>query len=308
MVCKDQPKVSIVMPVYNALPYLDQAVRSIFAQTYENWELIIVDDASTDGSWQFVNRIIDGRVVTCRNDRNMRNSYTLNRGIALASGEYIAKMDADDVSFPERIEQQVNFLQQNKQVDAVGCGLYRVDKDLNLITVNRPPCSHKEIVRFISFGRKFIYGPSFQITDGCLLAKAAWFKRWAYDPDIPYAQDFDQNLRAHFTSIFANIPDPLYIYRRVGVTSSWVSQTKAVYYKLISLVRYGFKNDIFGRSLLALVSLAMRPFFAFLTTIYVRCLRVRSGNRNVGVSFNETKISNVLKVISDVKLQLSEHC
>jgi len=270
------------MPVYNTLPYLEEAIRSIYAQTYRNWELVIVDDASTDGSWEFVSRIRDERVRVWRNERNMRNSFTLNRAISLAGGEYIAKMDADDVSFPERIERQIDFLLRNPEVDAVGCGLYRVDKELNLITVNRPPASHREIVRFIALGRKFIFGPSFPITDGCLVAKREWFERWKYDPGIPYAQDFDQNLRSHYTSVFANISDPLYLYRRVGVTSSWLSQTKAVRYKLTSLLRHGFKKSNLGLSVLALVSLALRPLFAYLTSLYVIMVGRKAGLRTAG--------------------------
>ncbi|MFA7059646.1 MAG: glycosyltransferase family 2 protein [Pedobacter sp.] len=273
----ERPKVSIVMPVYNALPYLDEAIRSIYAQTYENWELIIVDDASTDGSWEFVSRICDFRVRVFRNDRNMRGAYTTNKAIEMASGEYIAKMDADDVSFPDRLEKQVCFLLQNPQVDAVGCGLYRVDKEMNLITVNRPPESHKDIIRFISVGRKFIFGPSFPITDGCLITKRKWFQQWNYNPEIPYAYDFDQNLRSHYASTFANISEPLYVYRRVGETSSWLSQTKAVYYKFVSLVKYGFKKSNLGISLLSLFSLALRPLFVYLTSLYVLYIQKNAG-------------------------------
>ena len=269
MIRTSQSKVSIVMPVYNALPYLDEAIRSIYAQTYENWELIIVDDASTDGSWEYASRIDDARVRLFRNDKNMKNSYTLNRAIALASGEYIAKMDADDVSFPERIERQINYLLEHPHVDAVSCGLYRVDNEMNLITISRPPEFHKDIIRFISLGINFVFGPSFPFTDGCIVAKKEWFEKWNYDQNIPYAQDFDRNLRSHYTSVFANVSDPLYIYRRVGVTSSWFSQTRAVYYKLISLLRYGFKMNNLGMSFLSLLSLAMRPLFTYLTTLYV---------------------------------------
>jgi glycosyltransferase involved in cell wall biosynthesis len=298
------------MPVYNAMPYLEEAIRSIYAQSYQNWELIIVDDASADGSWEFVCRFRDPRVRVCRNQRNMGHSYTVNRGIALASGDYIAKMDADDISFPDRIERQVEFLMRHQEVDAIGCGLYRVDKDLNLITVNRPPASHKEIVRFISLGKKFVFGPSFPITDGCLVAKTKWFKMWNYDPDIPYAQDFDQNLRSHYTSVFANIPEPLYVYRRVGVTSSWLNQTKAVYYKLISLMRYGFRKNNLGMSLLALVSLTIRPLFAYLTSLYVTWASRKSYRQTAEgmVGKEQARILRAMEAIKKVTLPLAEEC
>ena len=302
----NEPKVSVVMPVYNALPYLDQSIRSIYAQTYKNWELIIVDDASTDGSWEFASRIDDCRVRLFRNDKNMKNSYTLNRAIALASGEYIAKMDADDVSFPERIERQINYLLKHPHVDAVSCGLFRVDNEMNLITFIRPPEFHNDIIRFISLGPKFIFGPSFQFTDGCIVAKKKWYEIWNYDQDIPYAQDFDLNLRSHYTSVFANVSDPLYIYRRVGVTSSWLSQTKAVYYKLISLLRYGFKMSNLGMSFLSLFSLAMRPLFTYLTTIYVMFIRknarAQTAERQTDLGEDAKRIRQAIEVINKVTI------
>lgn len=305
----NHPKVSIVMPVYNALPYLEEAIRSIYAQTYDNWELVIVDDASSDGSWEFVNRILDPRVSVFRNDINMGNSYTLNRAIALTRGDYIAKMDADDLSFPERIEKQMRFLLDKPGVDAVGCGLYRVDKALKLIMVNKPPELHKDIIRFISIGRKFIFGPSFPLTDGCLVAKKAWFERWQYDPAIPYAQDFDQNLRSHYTSVFANISEPLYVYRRVGVTSSGLSQTKAVYYKFISLMRFGFKKSNLGLSIMALFSLAMRPLFVYMTSLYVMHIQKKAGlyttDRQRAIREEEKRIARAMEAIKQATIPFS---
>jgi len=303
-----QPKVSVVMPVYNTRPYLEEAIASIFAQTYRNWELVIVDDFSTDGSWEYVCGIRDPRVRVARNERNMRNSYTLNRGIALATGEYIAKMDADDVSFPERIERQMEYLREHPEVDAVGCGLYRVDRDLKLITVNIPPAAHRDIVRFIAPGRKFVFGPSFPITDGCLVARRSWFLRWQYDPAIPYAQDFDQNLRSHYDSVFANLQEPLYLYRRVGVTSSWLSQTKAVWYKLGSLSLYGFKKGTVGLSLLALVSLALRPFFSLLTSVYVACVRSGAGRQSWGASPEEGRIAGAMAAVRRAVVPMAKGC
>jgi len=302
----DQPLVSIVMPVYNAMPYLDEAIRSIYAQTYEVWELIIVDDASTDGSREFVNRISDHRVRVFRNEKNMGHSFTCNKGVILARGEFVAKMDADDICFPERLERQLGYLLDNRNIDVVGCGLYRVDKNMNIITLNMPPKRHEDIVRFISISRKFIFGPSFLITDGCLMAKKGWFERWKYDPDIPYAQDFDLILRSHYSSIFANISEPLYVYRRVGVTSSWFSQTKAVYYKAVSLLKYGFKKSNIGLSCMAIFSLIARPIFAYLTILYVFYVKKKTeytqDTGEIRLADNEKKLQNVLKIINQVQI------
>jgi glycosyltransferase involved in cell wall biosynthesis len=224
----------------------------------------------------------------------------------MARGKFIAKMDADDMSFPERIERQLKYLLDNPTVDVVGCGHYRVDKNMKLITVYVPPERHEDIIKFVSIGWKFIFGPSFPITDGCLMVKKEWFERWKYNPDIPYAQDFDLNLRSHYSSVFANISDPLYVYRRVGVTSSWLNQTKAVYYKFISLIRYGFKKSSLGLSFLAIVSLIMRPFFAFLTTLYVLYIQKKNVSnkmhRKSRLDDDEKKIELLFEALNKVRI------
>jgi hypothetical protein len=140
------------------------------------------------------------------------------------------------------------------------------------------------------------------------VAKKSWFEQWNYDPDIPYAQDFDQNLRSHYTSVFANISEPLYVYRRVGVTSSWLSQTKAVYYKFVSLVRYGFKKDNLGMSLLSMLSLALRPLFVYLTSIYVIHIKKSAGSntadrqRNMGK--DDMRIAQAMETIGRINIPI----
>lgn len=90
------PLVSVVMPVYNGGEYLEPAVASIFAQTFSDWELIAVDDASTDGSWEYLERIDDPRVRIARNERNMKLSYTVNRGVDMAQTDSGTQDDRDD--------------------------------------------------------------------------------------------------------------------------------------------------------------------------------------------------------------------
>ena len=104
------PKVSILMPVYNAEKYLIEAVDSILNQTFRDWELIIINDGSTDRSRELLSQIADNRVIIVDNETNLGLINTLNKGINLCKGEYIARMDADDISTPERIEKQVQFM------------------------------------------------------------------------------------------------------------------------------------------------------------------------------------------------------
>jgi glycosyltransferase involved in cell wall biosynthesis len=112
------PKVSVLMPVFNGLPYLADAIDSVLAQTVEDFEFIIVDDRSSDGSRELLEDYAarDRRIRVLRNDTNLGIADTLNRGISECRGEYIARMDADDVSLPQRFERQVGFMDNAPEV------------------------------------------------------------------------------------------------------------------------------------------------------------------------------------------------
>lgn len=123
------PLVSVIMSVYNSEKTLKSALDSIRAQTYENWELVVCDDASTDGTIevlrQFCETVAPSRVIVLRNEENKKLAFSLNRCLNAASGDLIARMDADDVSEPDRLEQQVRYLASNPSVDLVGTAMRR---------------------------------------------------------------------------------------------------------------------------------------------------------------------------------------
>jgi glycosyltransferase involved in cell wall biosynthesis len=107
------PKVTVLMPVYNAEKFLDEAIRSILNQTFTDFEFLIIDDGSEDRSIEIVESYDDPRIRLIRNDSNFGITSTLNRGIDLARGHFIARMDADDISYPERLEKQTKYLTEN---------------------------------------------------------------------------------------------------------------------------------------------------------------------------------------------------
>src|SRR5258708_31135231 len=94
--------VTIILPVYNQQDFIKESIKSLLAQTYPNFELIVIDDASTDGTFNLIKEFVDSRIVIIRNERNEGLSASVNKGIRLAKGEYIARMDADDISLPQR--------------------------------------------------------------------------------------------------------------------------------------------------------------------------------------------------------------
>jgi glycosyltransferase involved in cell wall biosynthesis len=247
------------MPVYNAMPYLPEAVRSIFAQTISDWELIIVDDGSTDGSSEYLSRINDSRVRIHTNAKNGGVSLALNRAVAMATGRYIARMDGDDISLPRRLEAQLAMLEGNRELDAVGTGLIRTTQDLQVVEVRRLPVSHREITRIIRCDKSFIHGPSFDLTGGAIMGRKEWLQRWPFEVG---KIDFTWFCRSFRESTFGNVRDPLYIYRRGGVTGTWWRQVVSCRTKAEFIARYCFFPGNRVQAVLALVSAALRPLTA----------------------------------------------
>lgn len=120
------PRVTVLMTVYNGLPYLPEAVESVLHQTVEDVELLIIDDASTDGSVECVRRCSDPRIRLVCNERNLGQARSLNRGLELARAPYVARLDQDDVCLPDRLQRQVTFLEQRPEVAVVGTWVYCV--------------------------------------------------------------------------------------------------------------------------------------------------------------------------------------
>lgn len=127
-----QGKVSVIMAAFNAADTLVEALDSIAAQSYENWELIVCDDASTDGTYRLLEDFkarFPGQVVLLRNERNAKLAYSLNRCLEHVTGQYVARMDADDRSTPNRFRLQVDFLEAHPDVDLVGTAMQRFDEN-----------------------------------------------------------------------------------------------------------------------------------------------------------------------------------
>ena len=120
-----KPEVSVIMPVYNAAPYLRDAIDSIVAQTFQNWELILLNDGSTDNSLQIAQSYTDPRIRILDSEKNYGLIHQLNRGMEAAQGRYIARLDADDIALPGRLQRQFDYLEQHPEIGLLG-GFARV--------------------------------------------------------------------------------------------------------------------------------------------------------------------------------------
>lgn len=139
---KYSPLVTVIIPVYNAEKYLRQAIESIVEQTYQHLEIVLINDGSVDSSESIIEQFSDSRIIYVKNDENCGLIQTLNKGFSFAKGKYIARMDADDISEPMRIQKQVEFLESNPQVGLVGTS-FRIFGDKEELV--KYPCENQDI-------------------------------------------------------------------------------------------------------------------------------------------------------------------
>lgn len=137
----ENEKISIIMGIYNCGVTLSEAIESIINQTYTNWELILCDDASTDNTYEVAQKYqkaYPDRIILLRNKKNMRLSYSLNKCLKYATGKYIARMDGDDISSPNRFQKQISFLNANKEIDLVGTAMQQFNESGYLAVIEKP--------------------------------------------------------------------------------------------------------------------------------------------------------------------------
>jgi glycosyltransferase involved in cell wall biosynthesis len=214
-----KPLVSILLPVHNNASTLLPAVRSIVLQTFDDWELIVIDDASSDDSAQIPTRFNDRRISVIRNVTNRGLASCLNEGIERSRGPFIARMDGDDVSYPQRIERQVCFLASNREVDLVATRAVVFRHEGEAIGTTAAPGDHAAVCRRPWNGFNSLPHPTW-------LGRRAWFAANRYDTNFRKAQDRELLLRTYKTSTFGCLPEFLLGYRRdsLSLRKSFVSR------------------------------------------------------------------------------------
>jgi glycosyltransferase involved in cell wall biosynthesis len=205
-----RPAASVILPVYNCLPYLEEAVASVLEQTFTDFELLLLDDGSTDGSLgvlrSFAQR--DPRcVVLTRGNRGL--VPTLNEGISLARGEILFRMDGDDRSHARRFELQMAYLREHPECVALGTDAFLIDPDGHRLRQFGMPPTHAEIdsTHMEGIGSMIVHPTA-------ALRKAAVVQAGGYRPEYAHAEDFDLFLRLAERGELANLPDPLLDYRQ----------------------------------------------------------------------------------------------
>ena len=180
--------VTIGIPFYNAEKTLADAIRAVFAQTYPYWELILIDDGSTDRSLEIARSVDDPRVRVISDGKNLRLAARLNQIAREARYDFLARMDADDLMAPDRIEKEMRLLEQRPDIDLVSAGMFAYDSKFRLYSAR---CLDVPAItnRTVGLGRS-------GICHAAVLGRKAWFLRHPYDESFSVAQDTELWCRA----------------------------------------------------------------------------------------------------------------
>lgn len=211
------PLISVLLVVRDVQATIARTVQSILSQTLSDFELIILDDGSTDGTLATIATFRDDRVRVIADDRWMGLAARLNQGLDLARGEFVARMDGDDIAYPQRFERQLAYLREHSEVDLVGASVLVFRGDGTPLGVRKPPEAHRDICRGVH---------GFSIAHPTYFGRAKWFRQFRYAEDMRRSQDQDLLLRAHFSSRLANVPEILlgYCEENVSMKKSFVGR------------------------------------------------------------------------------------
>lgn len=177
------PYVSVLMTIYNAESYLKEAIDSIISQTFENWELIAVDDGSTDNSPAILSNYKDTRIRVWINSTNIGRTPALRSAFEQSRGEYIAILDADDISHPERFARQVEYLNQHPDVGLVGSWAKRIDKHGSVILDFKPSTEKDQLYNSLAWKNPFVHS-------SIMYRKKLALQAGGYPKTYIYAQDY----------------------------------------------------------------------------------------------------------------------
>lgn len=217
-----KPLVSVAIPFFNNQETLAEAIASVLNQGYSNWELLLLDDGSTDQSLEVAKAFKDERICLISDGQNKGLVSRLNQSISWASGKYYARMDADDLMHPDRLETQMKFLDAHPEVDVVDTAMYILNQEGELTGIRSklPPAGGNSL-------RSILFGES--LNHATVVGRTEWFLAHLYDPQYVRSEDTELWCRTVGGSTFARIMQPLYFVREgmININNYRVSQLTA---------------------------------------------------------------------------------
>ena len=282
--------VTIGLPFYNNQDTLEDAVKSILNQTYTDWELILANDGSTDGSLSIAKKLAatDKRIKLIGDNTNRQISYRLNQIGELAQGEYLARMDSDDMMMPDRIEKQMKVLLADKSIDVIDSAAY-------IINEKNEPIGIRGMDDISGWTKKDVLmkGLMFHPT---VIAKTSWYKKNRYDQRFNRSEDLELWCRTFENGSFSRVYEPLYIYRegRVNIKNYMASArtTRAI----LRLYHKGVINQLlfFTEMVKSYTKSGLYRIFAFFNLQHIL-----SSTRNEKLSAEQKK--KVAETINQIK-------
>lgn len=227
-----RPPISVIMSMRDNATTVGAAIRSVQLQTLTDWEFIIIDDGSNDGSAAVVEALGDERIRLIRETSSDGLATRLNQAISLSRGDFVARMDADDICFPDRLARQVAYLRQHPEIDLLGCGAIVFASDTGVLGELPVGLTHDEITAQPFRG--------FPLPHPTWCGRAEWFRSNPYDGSLMKTQDQDLLLRTFGHSRFAALEDILIGYRQDELSLGKMLRGRLVFVR--SLYRYAQRS------------------------------------------------------------------
>lgn len=198
--------ISVGMAVFNCEKTLESSIKSIIWQTYENWELILINDGSDDATLHIAQQFQDPRIKVTSDEKRKGLAYRLNQAISLSSGQYFARMDGDDIAHPRRFEAQLDFLISNPNYDLVGSRVILFNNKKEILGCHPYRKTHQEICSNPYLG--------FYLPHPSWMGKITWFRKYQYNITFLKCQDQELLVRSYRQSLFFSLEQPYLAYRR----------------------------------------------------------------------------------------------
>lgn len=232
------PTISVVLPVYNAEKYIRKSLESILAQTFTDFEILLVDNASTDSTIEILKSYTDPRIRIIINPSNLGLIASLNIGLNSARGKYIARMDHDDIALPERFQKEYDFLESHQDIVLVGTWSNIMDSNENFIRIHKNPLQNNVIKYELMFGNTITH-PSIMMRRDIVNAVGGYDSAWINTEDYNL---YSRLIRNHK---LANIGEPLINYRVHGASLTNEASSQVVMHENTKkMIRLNISNYI----------------------------------------------------------------
>jgi glycosyltransferase involved in cell wall biosynthesis len=287
---REYPLISVVLPVYNCALYIEEAINSILNQTIQDFEIIIIDDCSVDETVKIVQSIGDTRIKLILKEENKGLIDSLNIGFKEAKGKYIARMDGDDISLPERFKKQLGILQNNSDIKVCGCWLQLFGNSVEIIKHKE---FHDEIVARLLL--------SCSMSMGAVMFNRKTFESYSFDENKKHVEDYDFWSRVAWAGKFHNIQEVLYYYRthnsQVTKLYNDMQRYGDIGIKLFLFKKLKYNTEFFSDEMITKMLLLNKPIEIKDFKLFLKWLNQLTLLNKKNQIYSPSELEKVLKII-----------